>query len=115
MHLRAMGPLPRRAPVNAARGPPPLALTLLLWWSAGALLVQCARAQSCYGPACSTFAKCDSSSVQQQWCVTDDGQIQDHWGRCLSRHGARGALTCAWGWEGGGLRFESETATSLAF
>ena len=46
----------------------------------GASLVGRPRAQ----PA--TFAKCDSSDPKQQWCLSKDGQLKDHWGRCLSRH-----------------------------
>eukprot|EP01048_Picozoa_sp_COSAG05_P018421 COSAG05_NODE_2690_length_2768_cov_2.750468_1_plen_445_part_00 len=45
-----------------------------------------AHAQACYGPACTKFAKCDASKIEQQWCVTVQGQVRDHWGRCLSRH-----------------------------
>ena len=33
-----------------------------------------------------TFAKCDSAEPKQQWCLSADGEIRDHWGRCLSRH-----------------------------
>ena len=31
------------------------------------------------------FAKCDASKIEQQWCVTSDGEIRDIWGRCLTR------------------------------
>lgn len=49
-----------------------------------ALLAGCGVPQVASQPA--TFAKCDSSNVRQQWCLSQDGQLRDHWGRCLSRH-----------------------------
>ena len=33
-----------------------------------------------------TFAECDSSEPRQQWCLSANGQLKDHWGRCVSRH-----------------------------
>ena len=34
-----------------------------------------------------SFAECDAADKRQLWCLTDKGEIMDHWGRCLSRDG----------------------------
>ena len=43
------------------------------------------NASALVGMMALTFAKCDPTNLRQQWCISQQDQIRDTWGRCLTR------------------------------